>query len=350
MESLLFLLEIFLVILFIVGSFQTYYFFRINSWKRGELTTGRRVKVNEHQLYINSLGVGNPTVLVQTDWGAPAAEWSVVQFESIKNLRVITYDRSGYGWSQLAETLRTSENIVTEFYKYLTDARVTPPFILVGHSLGALYMQHFARKYPDEVIGCYFIDPMSLDYAGINELDAPHFKKIYSFKAGLRRVRFNTIVAATGLTAITDGLLKNPPHHKLYNNLPDEARKIIRNGSLKLDYLRALEDEYNQLSASIESIKSAGDFPDVPLRILCSDPEFSVKEMVAGGVPEAEAEIVEAFRQEQVRGQLGLSSKSELIEIRESGHYIHLYQPKLVVRYLNEMVKDIRNKDARFQE
>jgi pimeloyl-ACP methyl ester carboxylesterase len=348
MESLLLFLEIFIVFLFISGSFQTYYFFKINSWKRGKLPTGRRVRVDDHQIYINSLGVGNPTVLVQTAWGSPAAEWRVVQFESIKNLRVITYDRSGYGWSQLAETPRTSENIVTEFYKYLTDAKVTPPFILVGHSLGALYMQHFARKYPDEVIGCYFIDPMSFDYAGINKLDAPHYNKMYSFEAGLRKARFNTIVGATGLTAFTDGLLWNPPHHKLYEGLPDEARKIIRNGCLKLDYLRAMEDEYNQLTASIESIKKAGEFPDVPLRILGRDPEFSLKEMIAGGVPEAEAQTVEAFWQEQLRGQLGLTSQSELMEIKESGHYIHLYQPKLVVRYLNEMVKDIRKRDARF--
>jgi pimeloyl-ACP methyl ester carboxylesterase len=33
-----------------------------------------------------------------------------------------------------------------------------PPYLLVGHSLGGLYMQYYTKKYPNEVIGLVLVD------------------------------------------------------------------------------------------------------------------------------------------------------------------------------------------------
>ena len=38
-----------------------------------------------------------------------------------------------------------------------------PPYVLVGHLLGGLYMQYFARRYPREVQGLELVDSMHWD-------------------------------------------------------------------------------------------------------------------------------------------------------------------------------------------
>jgi pimeloyl-ACP methyl ester carboxylesterase len=43
----------------------------------------------------------------------------------------------------------------------LTTADIRPPYMLVGHSLGGLYVQMFARKYSNEVSGVVLLDSAS---------------------------------------------------------------------------------------------------------------------------------------------------------------------------------------------
>jgi len=42
--------------------------------------------------------------------------------------------------------------------KLLLKRGLEPPYVLVGHSFGGLYMQYFARRYPDEVLGLVLVD------------------------------------------------------------------------------------------------------------------------------------------------------------------------------------------------
>ena len=48
--------------------------------------------------------------------------------------------------------------IVEELRRNLKHKGLSPPYILVGHSLGGLYMQLFARRYPQEVSGIVLVD------------------------------------------------------------------------------------------------------------------------------------------------------------------------------------------------
>ena len=45
----------------------------------------------------------------------------------------------------------------------LETAGLKPPYVLVGHSLGGLYMQYFARQYPSEVAGLVLVDSTHWD-------------------------------------------------------------------------------------------------------------------------------------------------------------------------------------------
>src|SRR5262249_53200784 len=57
----------------------------------------------------------------------------------------------------------TADEVANRLRSLLTAAEVHPPYILVGHSLGGLYMQMFARKYPKEVSGVVLLESSSTE-------------------------------------------------------------------------------------------------------------------------------------------------------------------------------------------
>lgn len=66
--------------------------------------------------------------------------------------------RPGHGNSSEASTVRTGATIVEELRSLLRSKGLRPPYVLVGHSLGGLYMQLDARSHPDEVSALILVD------------------------------------------------------------------------------------------------------------------------------------------------------------------------------------------------
>ena len=75
-----------------------------------------------------------------------------------KEASTFAYNRPGYGNSDPVSTPRDGLHIVDELRMLLRSKGMNPPYILVGHSLGGLYMQLFARRYPDEVNVLILVD------------------------------------------------------------------------------------------------------------------------------------------------------------------------------------------------
>ena len=53
------------------------------------------------------------------------------------------------------------------------DRGIEPPYVLVGHSLGGLYMQYFARNYPLEVEGLLLVDSIHWEHLERLKRDVP---------------------------------------------------------------------------------------------------------------------------------------------------------------------------------
>lgn len=104
-------------------------------------------------------GSGPRTVIFESGLGDTLDVWARVQPRVAAGCaRTVSYDRAGYSGSDPAESARDAVNIVAELRAALARRRIRPPYVLVGHSLGGLYMQYFARNYPREVAGLVLVD------------------------------------------------------------------------------------------------------------------------------------------------------------------------------------------------
>jgi pimeloyl-ACP methyl ester carboxylesterase len=104
-------------------------------------------------------GKGTRTVILESGLGDTLDVWKTVQpLIAAGCARTLAYNRAGYLGSDNSNAPRDSETIVAELRAELQRQNIKPPYVLVGHSLGGLYMQYFARNYPQEVAGLLLVD------------------------------------------------------------------------------------------------------------------------------------------------------------------------------------------------
>src|SRR5580704_8362447 len=104
-------------------------------------------------------GTGSRTVILEAGLGDTMDVWNKVQPQIAAGCtRTLAYNRAGYQGSDPAIGPRDSATIVAELRAELKRRNIYPPYVLVGHSLGGLYMQYFARNYPQEVAGLLLVD------------------------------------------------------------------------------------------------------------------------------------------------------------------------------------------------
>ncbi|MFC0134434.1 alpha/beta hydrolase [Massilia eurypsychrophila] len=87
-------------------------------------------------------------------------KWDKVLDAVSPNATVFAYNRPGYVQSDVTDAPRDGATIVEQLRQVLRQKGLAPPYVLVGHSLGGLYMQLFARRYPNEVQGIVLVDSL----------------------------------------------------------------------------------------------------------------------------------------------------------------------------------------------
>jgi pimeloyl-ACP methyl ester carboxylesterase len=285
---------------------------------------GQMVDVGGYQLHLFCQGTGSPTVVMEAGAGQTGLYWSLVQPEIAESVRTCVYDRAGYGWSEKSPQPRSIGTMVEELHTLLHNANVEGPYILVGHSLGGIIVRQYTQRHPQDVVGMVLVDsarekqferfPEQIVTAGAKEF------------AQFRRLE---LLIALGVPAL------NPSRVPLESKLPKEAAEAYR--ALLLSDPKHLVTYQSEVEAvkrgDTEPVKTLGDLP----LIVLSHGQFDPRTM---GVSAEVAEQYEQTWQELQLELAALSSKGKRIVAEQSGHNIHLEQPELVIRAVQEVLSE----------
>jgi pimeloyl-ACP methyl ester carboxylesterase len=120
---------------------------------------GRLVHVGGRSLHIRCVGpaMGGPTVILEAGAGDYSNRWTAVQDRLAPRVRSCAHDRAGFGWSAGTPQGMPQDN--ADLHALLTAAAVPGPYVLVGHSLGALLVRRYALQYPDGIVGLVLAGP-----------------------------------------------------------------------------------------------------------------------------------------------------------------------------------------------
>ncbi len=126
-------------------------------------STSSIVDPQHPSLAFNKAGEGEVTVIFESGLGNGMNSWDPVIDPISSFATTFVYDRPGYGRSRsVSVRSRTGLDSVERLRTLLARSNLEPPYVLVGHSMGGLYMQLFARLHPDEVVGVVLVDSTSV--------------------------------------------------------------------------------------------------------------------------------------------------------------------------------------------
>jgi len=313
-------------------------------WYQRPRPPGTTVRVAGRRVYYTLKGEGKPTVIVEAGLGTASPEWWMVQDELARATSVLTYDRAGYGWSGPPFGPRTSDAVARELQHLLEELEIGGPLVLVGHSLGGLFVNRFCRMFPDLVAGVVLIDPMSPDENRFRRELVPHlYRKSRIDKS--RALKIQAWLNGFGIPRLMRRIIQKSESFGRYRVLPKETIDVLWHHMLLPHTPRTTSDEYSQACnhrADLD-LKSPETFPPVPLRIVSHSSEKMVEQIArSGGLSLDDAGKVENLWQELIRAHCNLAPGSMLVIADRSGHSIHLEQQDLVVQTVLEVIQEVR--------
>lgn len=131
---------------------------------------------------LHCAGRGSPLVLLESGYGRGLQAWTEVHPGIARFTRVCAYDRAGYGASDPGPLPRDGAGIARDLDQALDAMELYGPYVVVGHSAGALYARLFAARRPGEVKGLVLVDPTVEAMAASPEADG-----LQHIRQGVRR-------------------------------------------------------------------------------------------------------------------------------------------------------------------
>lgn len=232
-------------------------------------------------------GAGDTTIVLLNGAGMTLAGWDAL-YPGIERLgRVFAWNRFGVQGSDDPPPQQRGVDVVASLRELMAEAGLAPPYVLVGHSLGGLYANLFARLHPREVAGVLFLE-------------------------------------AT--------------HPRDEDTLPHDEAKLARGlskvqGEPPAQFQANLHAELEAAAETVREVDAAGPFPRIPIAVITGgiDPPVSLLS------PDAA----------QARGghQLALARlapDSEHVVAEGSGHFPQRSEPQLVLDVLERLLQRAR--------
>jgi pimeloyl-ACP methyl ester carboxylesterase len=300
---------------------------------------GRLVNIAGSRWHLVDAGQGSPTVIFESGIAASSLNWTALQVEVARFTRACAYDRAWLGWSDPAASPRVAEQLVDELHSLLAAAQVPPPYVLAGHSFGGLLVQAYAVAHPSEVAGLVLIDPLPP-----SEWAHASGDRLRTLRWGIRLSRRGALLARLGVVRMSLALLYGGGRRipKLVARLtsgraestlsrlvgevqkmPPQVWPMVQAHWCQPQAFIGMAEYFKALPESAEQAPALGDLPQIPVAILSA----------GNSTPEQLAE------RDAIAGR---SPRGKHVVVPNSGHWIHLDQPRVVIEAIREMIELVR--------
>jgi pimeloyl-ACP methyl ester carboxylesterase len=137
-----------------------------------------------------------PTVILEAGAFGGAADWSLVVERLAANGKVCAYDRDGMGTAAIHEVDRSPVAIARRLEVLVAQEEGDAPVILAGHSNGGLYVEAFARLWPERTAGLVLVDAVGNRRRGPSAAlaDLEHEARLAAFTPAARAVGLTHLV------------------------------------------------------------------------------------------------------------------------------------------------------------
>lgn len=243
-----------------------------------------KLHTSRGNLQYNISGNGNPNIVLINGGSGPIEGWMKILPEISESASVFSYNRFGVVGSDKPQEPQDGLTIVETLREALKIVGFKPPFLLVGHSLGGLYANLYARCYPNEIAGIVFIE-------------SSHPKDI-----SLDQYQSKIVKTINKMFSVFDSLSA----HKQFN-------------------------EVHFVKKTVEQIQGIDHFPEIPLYVVTGGKENRM--------------IPEEVRRKRIEHQLellSLSKYSKHIHAEKSGHFPQFSEPRVVIDAIKDCVEQIK--------
>jgi pimeloyl-ACP methyl ester carboxylesterase len=279
---------------------------------------GKLIDVGGYRVHLYCKGTGSPAVVIV---GAGFSfNWGLVQPEVAKFTQVCSYDHSGIGWSDAGPGDSCSLR-VNEVHTALMNAGIKGPYVMVGHSLGALVARIYAGRFPEETAGMVFVDHAS-DFRALQESSKPPNDG-----------------AASPVPPATSTAPTPPPGAAQIHGIEDDpnfSRLSARDREL---HVWGMERARNQMTMQANENINPRCFADAEAFGKDHPHPLGQKPLVDVTADEMRSPEYLQLQKEL----LSLSQNSEEIIAEKSTHFIIIDRPDVVIGAIRQVVQAVRN-------
>ncbi|KAF2252476.1 alpha/beta-hydrolase [Trematosphaeria pertusa] len=296
-------------------------------------SNGRLVNIGTHSLALYTHGPEpssskDPVALFISGVASDALNWQAVVRLLGPTLRSYTYDRSGFNNSESSLLTPSAENIAVELSLLIEKAPIPNPLILVGHSWAGVLTQEFiALKGTDQIAGLVLVDANHETAPLVMDVNDP---TLWTVAAGVEPY------SAWGLEA----------EHKLTQEEWDAFRAAETTERYKLIEHKEEAENYMPSFETLRKKELSKKQPllaDKPVYVIGGIRSrdwsglYNVGVAKGNGSQEQRSYVRELIKTVDAKNEslqkefLKLSTKSELVFATESGHFVQMTQPEIVV-------------------
>jgi pimeloyl-ACP methyl ester carboxylesterase len=282
---------------------------------------GRLTDVGDgRRMHVLVEGIGDPPVVVIPALGGNVLEWVRVLRAASAETTVCAYDRSGLGWSDPPRGPTTIDGMADDLHALLKAARIAPPYIVAGHSLGGVVARRFRSRYPAEVAGMLLIDSS-------HEAQVRRFGGHRDWDTLKRAARRQARILGLRRLGVRAGLVSGFDSASLDRETVPEYTGAAKAVSLTARQRRAVVRELLLLARPQGQPRNLG---DLPLTVLSAGNDRRRQWADWDSWCELQDELA------------ALSSRSTHVYAVNADHYVHLDDPGVVVQAITDLVRQCR--------